>query len=61
MLVGKFSALIVSFEYGGGDAHRRSCTQDFVADVTWRLTVLKHLKLEKQVLARTELFYFTSI
>ena len=36
-------------------AHRRRCTKDFVADVMRRLTALKHLKLEKQVLARTEL------
>ena len=36
-------------------AHRHRCTKDFVADVTQRLTALKHLKLEKQVLARTEL------
>ena len=58
MLVDKFSALMVSFEYGGGDGNVRSQTQVYqrlVADVTRRLTALKHLKLEKQVLARTEL------
>ena len=42
-------------------AHRRRCTKDFVADVTWRLTVLRLEKQQEQNYLRYSLCYLTSM